>query len=145
MNNKLLKTMIIILVVIALIGAISVYFLLQHNNGNGNGNGNKQPTIDDILKVSVDVNNITTNLAGNNYVKMSFKIQTDSIAAKDELTKRDFQVKNIIIELLSDTKASDLQGKVGIIKLEDTLRSKINEVMQDGQVVNVYITDSLLQ
>jgi len=138
-TNKFLKTMVIILAIIAIISAGAVYFLLQNNHAN------KQQSIDDIIKVSVDVKDITTNLATNNYVKMSFKIQTDSKAAKEELTKRDFQVRNIIIEQLADTKASDLQGKAGIVKLEDSLRKKINQIMQDGQVVKVYITDSLLQ
>ncbi|HJV30715.1 MAG TPA: flagellar basal body-associated FliL family protein, partial [Bacillales bacterium] len=62
-----------------------------------------------------------------------------------ELTKRDFQVKNIIIEELSEKKAQDLQGKAGKLQLENTLKMKTNELMQDGKVVKVYITESLLQ
>ncbi|MDP4107901.1 MAG: flagellar basal body-associated FliL family protein, partial [Bacillota bacterium] len=77
--------------------------------------------------------------------KMSFKIQTDSKDAKNELTKRDFQIKNIMIEELSDTKEEDLQGKAGKVKLEETLKERINKIMQDGKVVQVYITASLLQ
>jgi flagellar FliL protein len=110
-----------------------------------NGKDTKDPTIDDILKTSVDIPEITTNLAGDAYIKISFKIQTDSKAAKNELTKRDFQVKNIIIEELSEKKAQDLQGKAGKLQLENTLKLKINELMQDGKVVKVYITESLLQ
>ncbi|MFK4998004.1 hypothetical protein ACI2OX_13100 [Bacillus sp. N9] len=37
----------------------------------------KEPTIDEILKVSVDVPEITTNLKNNQYVKISFKVQMD--------------------------------------------------------------------
>lgn len=138
-KNKILRTMIIILIVIALVGGIAIYYVLQ------NGKNTKNPTIDDILKTSVDLPEITTNLAGDSYIKISFKIQTDSKDAKNELTKRDFQVNNIIIEELSEKKAQDLQGKMGKLKLEDTLKSKINELMRDGKVVNVYITESLLQ
>jgi flagellar protein FliL len=131
--------MLIILVSIALIGGGAAYYVLHK------GQESKDPSIDDILKTSVDVAEITTNLKGDDYIKISFKIQTDSKAAKDELTKRDFQVKNIIIEELSEKKAHDLQGKVGKLQLENMLRSKINELMQDGKVVKVYITESLLQ
>jgi flagellar protein FliL len=138
-KNKLLRTMLIIIVGIALAGGIAVYFVLQ------NGKDTKNPTIDDILKTSVDIPEITTNLAGDAYIKISFKIQTDSKNAKNELTKRDFQVNNIIIEELSEKKAQDLQGKAGKLQLENTLKSKINELMQDGKVVKVYITESLLQ
>lgn len=140
MNNKGLKTMLIILVVIILVGAGAFYYLLQQKE-----NANKEPTIDDILKNSVDVAEFTTNLSDSHYVKMSFKIQTNSKDAAAELTKRDFQVRNIVIEELSDITEKDLQGKVGKVKLEKTLKDKINEVMRDGKVEQVYITESLLQ
>lgn len=140
MNNKLIRTMLIILVVIALAGAGAVYFLLKSHNSTDKG-----PTIDQILKNSVDVTDVTTNLASANYAKMSFKIETDSTGAASELTKRDFQVRNIIIEELSNLKESDLQGQAGKIKLQNTLKARINQIMQDGNVVQVYITDSLLQ
>lgn len=140
MNNKGLKTMLIILVVIILAGTGIFYYLLQQK-----GNGSKEATIDDILKNSVDVAEFTTNLADSHYVKMSFKIQTNSKGAAAELTKREFQVKNIVIEILSDTTEKDLEGKVGKEKLEKSLKDKINKVMQDGKVEQVYITESLLQ
>jgi flagellar FliL protein len=130
----------ILFAVILLAGAGAYYFLLQNKAGASSG-----PSIDEVIKNSVDITDLTTNLATSNYVKMSFKVQTDSKAAKDELTKRDFQVKNIVIEELSDTKAEDLQGKTGKIKLEETLKKRITQIMQDGKVVQVYITDSLLQ
>lgn len=132
--------MLIILVVIILAGAGAFYYLLQQKE-----NANKEPTIDDILKNSVDVAEFTTNLSDSHYVKMSFKIQTNSKDSAAELTKRDFQVRNIVIEELSDITEKELQGKVGKVKLEKTLKDKINEVMRDGKVEQVYITESLLQ
>lgn len=140
MNKKLVRTMVIILIVITLAGAGAAVYLLKFN-----GKSSKGPTIDDIVKVSVDVPEITTNLASDNYAKVAFKIQTDSASAKTELTKRDFQVKNIIIEELSEKKAKDLQGKAGKMQLESSLKTKINQLMQDGKVVQVYLTESLLQ
>ncbi|HJV16372.1 MAG TPA: flagellar basal body-associated protein FliL, partial [Bacillales bacterium] len=138
-KNKLFRTMLIILAVITLAGGTTLYFVLQ------NGKKLKEQTIDDILKASVDVPVITTNLAGDDYIKISFKIQTDSKDAKEELTKRDFQVKNIIIEELSEKRAQDLQGKAGKLQFENTLKERINKMMKDGKVMKVYITESLLQ
>ncbi len=141
MSNKTLKTMLIILVVVILAGSGTVYYLLQQQKNSSN----KGPTIDEIIKDSVDVTEFTTNLAGGNFVKMSFKIQTDSKDAAAELTKREFQVRNIMIEELSNTTAKDLEGKVGKVKLENVLRDKINEIMQNGKIEKVYITESLIQ
>jgi flagellar FliL protein len=140
MNNKRVRILLILIVVILLAGA-GAFFYLQQNKASGS-NG---PNIDEVINNSVDITDLTTNLATDNFVKMSFKIQTDSKEAKNELTKRDFQVKNIMIEELSDTKAEDLQGKAGKVKLEETLKERINQIMQDGKVVQVYITASLLQ
>lgn len=141
MSNKTLKTMLIILVVIILAGSGTVYYLLQQQKNSSN----KGPTIDEIIKDSVDVTEFTTNLAGGNYVKMSFKIQTDSKDAAAELTKREFQVRNIMIEELSNTTAKELEGKAGKVKLENVLRDKINVIMQNGKIEKVYITESLIQ
>lgn len=42
-------------------------------------------------------------------------------------------------------KAEDIQGKEGQIKLQEDLKTKINGLMQEGKIVQVYITESLLQ
>lgn len=54
-------------------------------------------------------------------------------------------MKNIIIQELSEKTTEDLKGKNGQIKLENDLKDKINELMQEGKVVQVYIVNSLLQ
>ena len=133
--------MLILLVVIALVGAVAIVMLLNYNNEEEQN----EPTIDEVLEASVDIPEITTNLASNDFIRISFKIQTDSKEAKEELEKRDFQVNNIIILELSGLKVEDIQGKEGQIKLEETLTTKINEIMQEGKVQKVYITQFLLQ
>ncbi len=140
-NNKLLSIMLIILVSITLIGVVAVVVVTQLNKGTA---ANVQ-NIDDIIKASVDVDEITTNISGDNYVKISLKIQTTSKSAADELTKRDFQVKSIVIEELSEMSKEDLEGKKGKEMLENTLKTKINEIMQDGEVQQVYITSYIIQ
>ena len=41
--------------------------------------------------MSVDIKEITTNLASNDFIRISFKIQTDSKEAKEELRKEIFK------------------------------------------------------
>lgn len=140
-NNKLLMTMIILLISITLIGAVALVLVLKMTGETAH----KEPSIEKVLEASVDVPTITTNLATDDFIRISFKIETDSKKAKEELEKRDFQVKNIIIQELSEKKTEELQGKEGKIKLEDSLKAGINELMQEGKVKKVYITESLLQ
>ena len=61
-------------------------------------------------------------------------MQTDSKKAKQELEKRMFQVKNIIILELSDKTAETIKGKEGHKQFEEELKGKINEIMQEGKI-----------
>lgn len=140
-NNKLLTIMLIILVSITLIGVVAMVVVTQLNKGTAA----QVESIDDIVASSVDIDEITTNIADDNYVKIALKIQTTSKDAAAELKKRDFQVKSILINELSEMSKEDLDGKKGKEMLENTLKTKINELMQDGEVQQVYITSYIIQ
>ena len=140
-SNKLLMIILIILVTITLVGGI---FYIVYSQSKA-GTENSAPTIDEILVASVDIPEITTNLADKRYVKIQFKIQTNSEEAGEELAKREFQVKNLIIQELSEMTQEDLKGKQGKLGLQQTLKSQINELMQDGEIQQVYITSYIIQ
>lgn len=141
-KNKLVNIMLIILIALTLIGGIT---LVVYNQSIKEVDPNREPTIDEIIELSVDMNEITTNLLTNDFVRVTFKFQVDNDKAKEELEKREFQVKNIIIRELSGMRSSNFTGSEGIEKLEDVLQIKINEYMQDGKVVNVYTIGFVLQ
>ncbi|MEK3855107.1 flagellar basal body-associated protein FliL [Cytobacillus sp. FSL H8-0458] len=140
-NNKLLMIMLMMLVAITLVGAIALLIVMKFTDDDGSN----EPDIDEVLEASVDIPQVTANLASDDYIRISFKIQTENKKAKEELQKRDFQVKNLIIQELSEMEAEDIQGKEGQIKLQEDLKTKINGLMQEGKIVQVYITESLLQ
>lgn len=140
-KNKLVMIMAILLVAITLVGAIAVVVILKVTGEDKE----KELTIDEVLEASVDIPQMTANLASDDFIRISFKIQTDSVKAKEELEKRDFQVKNIIILELSEKTAGELKGKEAQQKLENDLKAKISEIMHEGKIENVYITESLLQ
>ncbi|TYS16276.1 flagellar basal body-associated protein FliL [Rossellomorea vietnamensis] len=140
MKNKLLTITLILLVTITLVGVLALVVLLKFNEDE-----TKEPTIDEVIEASVDVPELTTNLLSGDYIKISFKVQTDGKKAKEELEKRDFQVKNIIIEELSELKSDELQGKEGKQQLETTIKDKANSLMQEGKVERVYITSYIIQ
>ncbi|GEK30931.1 flagellar protein FliL [Kurthia zopfii] len=136
-NNKLLTIMLIILVSITLIGVVALVVVTQFSKDPGSA---AQPSIDEIIEQSVDVPELSTNLSDKRYVKLSLKIQTDSKEAAEEIGKRDFQVKNILVELLSDMSSKDLEGQKGKELLTNALKAKFNSLMQNGEVQKVYIT-----
>ena len=107
-NNKMVMTLLVLLIAITLVGAIAIVMIL---NVNDQAKG-KEPTIDEVIESSVDIPELTTNLANDDFIRISFKIQTDSKNAKKELEKRIFQVNNIIILELSEKKRKTLKEKM---------------------------------
>ncbi|MFF2752573.1 flagellar basal body-associated protein FliL [Psychrobacillus sp. NPDC058041] len=140
-KNKLLTIMLIILVCITLLGVVALLIITQLNKTDKDA----APTIDQIVESSIDIPEITTNLAGNKFIRLSLKVQADSPKAAEELTKRDFQIKNIIITELSEMTPQDLDGKQGKTAFQSSIKAKINELMDTGEVQQVYITSYIIQ
>ncbi|KZZ82843.1 MULTISPECIES: flagellar basal body-associated protein FliL [Bacillaceae] len=141
MNKKLLSIMFIIITSITLIGVAALAVMTNFFEKDTSG----APTIDEIVEASVEVPELTTNLASGNIVRISLKLETDSKKAKEELEKREFQVKDVIISELSNMNAKQLAGKNGKESLKKTIMGSINNLMQEGKVEKVYTTSFILQ
>ena len=141
-NNKLLTVLLLLLIAITLVGVITLVIFLNTDSRSVEGS---EPSIDEIVKASVEVPEITTNLSDDGFIRISFTIQTDSAKGKKELEKRLFQVKNLLISELSELEQADFDGKKGQANLEATLKTRINSIMQEGTIEKVYITSRIIQ
>ncbi|WP_066173051.1 flagellar basal body-associated protein FliL [Bacillus marinisedimentorum] len=142
LKSKFARAMLVTLSAIVLIGATAVIVLMVLDKRDAEA---AEPSIDQILEASIDTEEITTNLLSDDYVRIQFKIQADSKEAKNELAKRDFQVRNIVIQELASMKAGDFEGKEGIRRIEEQLELQLNEVLKEGTVEKVYTTSFILQ
>lgn len=93
----------------------------------------------------MSVDDITTNLKSDSIIRIGIKLETDSAKAKEELEKRDFQVKDNIISILADTSAGEIEGDKGREAFKQSLKEKVNSYLQEGKVQKVYITSFNLQ
>ncbi len=143
-KNKLLTIILIVLVTITLVAVIVFALAWQMNKKEDTGQG-KEPSIDEVIAASVDIPEITTNLAGRQFIRLSLKIQTDSEEAAEELEKREFQVNNIVIHELSEITREELEGKAGKEAFESTIQSLLNPLMQEGEIERVYIVSYIIQ
>ncbi|MCR6111113.1 flagellar basal body-associated protein FliL [Bacillus sp. A301a_S52] len=141
--NRLVNIMLIVLAALTLIGVLTLVLYTQFFQETDAEEG--EPTIDQVLERSVETEEITTNLSSNNIIRSQYVIQLENNDAKKEFEKRSFQVENIIIQELSDMTATDFQGSAGIQGLEDRIKNRINDIMQDGEVVQVYMNQRVIQ
>jgi len=142
MNKKLINIILILITSISLIGITTLVVMNQYIKGL---QGNQEPTIDQVLEATVDISEITTNLKSDNIVQISLKMETTDKKAKEELEKRDFQVRDIVISVLSNMEAKELEGQNGITILKEKIKNNVNKLMQNGEVKQVYITSFILQ
>lgn len=136
--SKLMKTMVTLLVFLLLGGTVALVIVL-----NTQGEKSEARSIDKIIEQSYETPEITTDLKDGSFVRIQFQILTDSKDAKNEISKRDFQLKNILIKELARMDEEDF--KSGLTKLEEVVQEKLNEVMTQGEVTKVYTINKILQ
>ncbi|MGM9932494.1 flagellar basal body-associated protein FliL [Pradoshia sp.] len=141
MRNKLMAAGAILMAVIILLGAGAVFYYIKYINNESQ----EELSIEQVIKHSVEVPEITTNLNDDTLIQISFMIETDGKKAREELEKREFQIKDIVINELSEIDADQLKGKKAKQDLEDKLTEQIDGLMQEGRIVQIYTTSSILQ
>lgn len=131
--SKLVKTMLTSLVIIML-GGIILYVVITNAKAN---------PIDDLVKYSYETPEITTDLQDGGFVRIQFQIVTDGKKAKKEIASRDFQLRNILIKEL--THLTEEEFSTGLDDIEKIVVSKLNELMTEGKIVDVYTISKILQ
>lgn len=140
MSSRAVKTMVTSLIILLLGGGIALVVVL---NVSGDEDKEEEQTIDEIVEHSYQTAEITTDLQDGSFVRIQFQIVTDSEEAKEEVEKRGFQIKNILIKELSVMKAEDFRS--GLSNLEDILQLRLNELMTKGNITDVYTISKILQ
>lgn len=147
-QNKLMNMALIMLIAISLLGSTAFVLYQYFLSAPSAAVTDQEPeklSIDEILKRTVETQEIKTNLADDKYILIKFAFQMDTKAAKEELEKRSIQLNSTIISILASTHSESIKGEEGLKKLETNLLNRVNEVMEEGKVVRVYITEKLLQ
>lgn len=137
--NKLAKILITSLSILLVLGIAAFLVVLNLTKDDKS----EALTIDEMNQNSFDTPEITTDLSDGRFVRIQFKLITDNKKGLTELEKREFQIKNIIIKEMAVMKMEDFQS--GLSTMEQTLETKLNEVMENGKVEEVYTISKILQ
>lgn len=140
MSKKLFKTLIIILLTLSAAGAGALVFVFKTS---GEEAEKSELSLEEMVEYSYETEEINTDLEDGSFVRIQFHVITDSEEAKAEIEHRAFQLKNILIKELSTTDRTAF--KTGLTELEEQMKVKLNEVMEEGKVIDVYTVNKVLQ
>ncbi|MCW1618255.1 flagellar basal body-associated protein FliL [Campylobacter jejuni] len=79
--------------------------------------------------------------SGSRYVKCTIELEQNSELLKPELDKKVPVIRDIIIRTLTAKTFEEVSTQKGKERLKDELVGKINEILTDGFIKNVYFTD----
>ncbi|GAA3406643.1 flagellar basal body-associated FliL family protein [Paenibacillus hodogayensis] len=152
-KNKMLQWLIMILIAITLIvlACFILWDYLDKKSPSGDPSEQAASSVDNVKAKkmtakeekanSVEIKDITTNLAGKNYVKVNFSFLMDNTKSKDEFVLLTPRVRAIILQTLADLTVDQVGGSKGQDLISTTLINKINPILSKGKLVRVDITD----
>ena len=138
--SKVLKITAISVASLLAIAMITVLVVLYFNNNNIES---KELSIDEMNEFSYETPEVTTDLKDGVFVRIQFQLIMDSKASLKEIEKREFQIKNILIKELAVMTEEDFNA--GLANLEKVLQQKLNEIMTEGTIKDVYTISKIMQ
>lgn len=139
--SRVMKTMLTTIIILVLGGATALVILLLTEDTQADTN--EELSVDDMVRFSYETPEITTDLEDGSFVRIQFQVVTDGRKAAEEISKRDFQLKNILIKELATMDEEIFT--TGLDELEEQLVERLNELMTTGNVTEVYTINKILQ
>ncbi|WP_182102459.1 flagellar basal body-associated FliL family protein [Niallia taxi] len=146
--SKLMKMVLALVLTIAALGGVGAYLFIFKGSEDVHA-AEKPLSAKELAEYSVkggeEGGSIVTNLYSPHFVVVNYSLVGDSKETKEELETKLDVVKSLYISTLSGMKSDDLKGPEKLQAFEDTMQTKINEILEEGKVVDVLTTDLKVQ
>lgn len=122
----------------------------QQTNKTKNGGGSGTTRGSDYANIGpmYPLESFTLNLlsdGGARYVKCTMQLEQNTDLLQAELDKKMAVIRDVIIRTLTSKTFEEVSTAKGKERLKDELVGKINDVLTDGFVKNIYFTDFVVQ
>lgn len=159
-GNLVLILIVVLLVVLLVGGAVAAFFLLgSDNEQQAMSQPQQQSTSQTERKVkrSTDylsigpmypMSEFIVNLlseSGSRYLKVALDIELSSEELAPEMDKKKSLIRDIVIRSLSSKTFEEVSTMKGKDRLKDEIVTKLNDILADGQVKNIFFTDFVVQ
>ena len=102
----------------------------------------------DMIGEIYTIDNIIVNPAGSGgerFVKTSVALELGEAKLDQELSKRDVQLRDILIGIFSSKTIEELTNSAKREDLREEVKQRINSLLVGGKIKNVYFTDLVIQ
>ena len=143
-KSSLKKILILVVAVVLLAaGGAGAYFKFFAHSQKAEEKPKEQEQA--ILK---EMDTFIVNLSdpgGKRFLKLTMKARMNSLQGSDEFTARVFEMRDIILMILSSKEYEDISKPSDKLALKQELITAINNVMRKGQVQDLYFQEFLIQ
>lgn len=118
----------------------------EKSNGHGSGGGEKSGSVSGNLysfDKPVIVNLAETN--GERYLKVMFSIEMEEMEVVEELEAKKPQILDMLINILSAKTMDSIATTSGRNMLRQEIIDKINALLENGRISNIYFTEFVVQ
>ena len=141
-KGKLL--IIIIAVVVLLAGGAGAYFFLL-NKGGEKDKVNSTKEAKDAQGVNFALEPFVVNLVDQKYLKVSIQLELSNPKLMETAKTKTPQIRDAIITILSSKSSEELITPEGKLIVKDEIKMRANQVLGENSVLNVYLTDFVMQ
>jgi flagellar FliL protein len=82
---------------------------------------------------------------GNRYLKTTIQLEMENESLQSELERRQAQMRDIILALLTSKTTDELKALEGKFRLREELLSRLNALLVNGSIRRVYFTEFVIQ
>ena len=104
----------------------------------------KEPDIGQMFQLEPFVVNLNEP-RGNRYLKTTIQLEMEGDTLQSELERRQAQMRDIILALLTSKTTKELQQLEGKFHLREELLSRLNQLLVSGKIKRVYFTEFVIQ
>ena len=159
MNRNKIRYIAIIAILLLMVLAVIIY-AMTNSAFNFKGNILKQQTKTGLGYVrtgrtefkSPDVfflGNFTANMATNDragkFVVIELRLKMSDQEMAEELKAKNIRLRDAVIDEMSLKRFSEVATEKGKLALKENIKERLNAIVQDGQIEEVYFTKFIIQ
>ncbi len=154
-GEKKSKKLLIVILLVALLllggGGFGVYYFFlapkpptAEELAKMEAEKSKKPQILTVFALKPFVVNLADN-KGRRYLKVSMKLELSSDELMEEVEKRQPQIRDVILTLLSSKTSNEVNSMEGKFLLREEIIKRVNTFLVTGKITKIYLEEFVVQ